>query len=248
MTIKKEHMNEIHIRYQYVEVDFIRTICKTLMNGGLILLLVFSLITNNFVISTKAGEYKEPTYEVGTFIETEKFDNYMLEYPIAGFCKIYDDYIEHRNEGEREQETEPIEQMDENKWRYIANDYEFSILCQIVEAEVTGMLEWLPYEEAKLCKMRVAQVILNRVEDDRFPDTIEDVVFQNAAFSPLLDGRYYEVTPCDMTREACAAVLLNETEDYVYGALYFSSNTNYCEYGYPIFTDPVNHTYFYPYQ
>jgi hypothetical protein len=34
-------------------------------------------------------------------------------------------------------------------------------------------------------------VVLNRVADDRFPDTISEVVFQEGQYSPTWDGAYY---------------------------------------------------------
>ena len=90
-------------------------------------------------------------------------------------------------------------------------------LLRIVEAEATG-------EDIK-GKMLVANVILNRVNDDEFPDSVEGVVFQRKGskyqFSPLADGRYYKVSITDETREAVERVLNGEDESQ--GALYFMS-------------------------
>jgi N-acetylmuramoyl-L-alanine amidase len=44
-------------------------------------------------------------------------------------------------------------------------------------------------------KAMVMAVVLNRVEDDRFPDSIEEVIFQDNQFSPVDDGRYDEAEP-----------------------------------------------------
>ena len=44
-------------------------------------------------------------------------------------------------------------------------------------------------------KAMVMAVILNRVNDDRFPDTIEGVIFQEHQFSPVKDGRYDKAEP-----------------------------------------------------
>lgn len=41
--------------------------------------------------------------------------------------------------------------------------------------------------------MLVMMVVLNRVEDTAFPDTIHDVIFQQGQFQPIADGRYWEV-------------------------------------------------------
>lgn len=92
---------------------------------------------------------------------------------------------------------------------------EYEILLRIVEAEATD-------EDVK-GKMLVANVVLNRVESDRFPNDIESVVFQKNGnkyqFSPLKDGRYYEVEITETTRLAVDRVLAGEDESM--GALFF---------------------------
>ena len=94
---------------------------------------------------------------------------------------------------------------------------EIEILQRIVEAEATG-------EDMK-GKILVANVIINRVNDSAFPDSVEDVVFQKTGgtyqFSPISDKRYYSVTVSDETKEAVQRVL--QGEDYSQGALYFSA-------------------------
>lgn len=92
---------------------------------------------------------------------------------------------------------------------------EYYTLLRIVEAEATG-------EDIK-GKMLIANVILNRVADERFPDTIEEVVWQeiggSAQFQPTVDGRINSVEITDATIEAVDRVLSGE--DYSQGALYF---------------------------
>ena len=94
---------------------------------------------------------------------------------------------------------------------------EIEILERIVEAEATG-------EDIK-GKILVANVIINRVNDSSFPDTVEEVVFQKTGgtyqFSPISDKRYYSVKISDETKEAVRRVL--HGEDYSQGALYFSA-------------------------
>ena len=74
-------------------------------------------------------------------------------------------------------------------------------------------------------KMLVAGVVLNRVESQKFPNTVKQVVFQQengvAQFSPIRDGRYYSVSVSDETIEAVTRVLYGE--DLSKGALYFAS-------------------------
>ena len=126
---------------------------------------------------------------------------------------------------------------------------EFKEFVRVVEAEVTGSNPFgVGYEEAFRSKLRVAQVILNRVESDHFPDTVHDVIFQKNAFTPLLDGRYYEVEISQVTIEACLAALLKTTPDLTKGCEFFSSGTKECLYGSYKFTDSVGHSFFKSYR
>lgn len=68
---------------------------------------------------------------------------------------------------------------------YITND-DIHLMAQIVYAESCAE----PYEG----KVAVASVILNRLKDVKFPNSIEGVVKQKAAFSCVKDGKI-NVTP-----------------------------------------------------
>lgn len=102
---------------------------------------------------------------------------------------------------------------------------EYDNLLRIVEAEAGG--------EDKTGKMLVANVVLNRVENAQFPDTINEVIFQSdngiTQFSPISDGRFYSVKVSKETIEAVNQVL--QGEDNSQGALYFvarkSANEEY---------------------
>lgn len=99
-----------------------------------------------------------------------------------------------------------------------ANDY--YTLLQIVEAEATG-------GDLK-SKILIADVVLNRVKDSRFPDTIYEVVWQRSGgspqFSPTADGRIYTVSITDETIEAVDRALAGE--DYSEGALFFVARSS----------------------
>ncbi len=96
-----------------------------------------------------------------------------------------------------------------------AEDYDN--LLRIVEAEAGG--------EDEVGKILVANVVLNRVECESFPDSVSDVIFQKsngvAQFSPVSDGRFYKVKISDATKQAVDKAL--EGEDYSQGALYFAA-------------------------
>ena len=74
------------------------------------------------------------------------------------------------------------------------------VLSHIISAEAGNCSEDM--------MLSVGSVVLNRVADDRFPDTIEEVVFQPGQYSPTWNGAYY----AEPTEEAVevAKTLLEE--------------------------------------
>ncbi len=92
-------------------------------------------------------------------------------------------------------------------------EYEYDILLHIVAAEAGG------------CDLKgqilVANVILNRVENEKFPNSIEGVVFQKNQFSPVLAGTLWDTEVTDSVREAVDRALSGE--DFSQGALFFSA-------------------------
>lgn len=72
----------------------------------------------------------------------------------------------------------------------------------------------------------VAEVIMNRVEDDRYPDTVCDVVFDKKAFSFTLDGKpdRLPVKDSDAKRKA-----LQIASDVLGGSRMGISSTHYHE-------------------
>ena len=92
---------------------------------------------------------------------------------------------------------------------------EIGMLERIVQAEAGG--------EDMVGKILIVNVILNRIADESFPDSVEDVIFQNKdgeyQFSPVDDKSYWSVKISDNTEEAVLRAL--DGEDYSKGALYF---------------------------
>ena len=109
------------------------------------------------------------------------------------------------------------------KTRLELNDNEYKVLLKIVEAEAGS--------EDLTGKMLVANVIMNRVNSDKFPNTVTEVVYQKhqgrAQFSPTVDGRIDTVNVSQETITAVERVL--NGEDSSNGALYFRSV--YCNSG-----------------
>ncbi|HAQ08766.1 MAG TPA: cell wall hydrolase [Bacillus bacterium] len=64
------------------------------------------------------------------------------------------------------------------------NEAEKKLLARLVHAEAEG--------EPFVGKVAVAEVVLNRVEHEKFPDTIEEVIYQKNAFEPVQNGSINE--------------------------------------------------------
>ena len=130
--------------------------------------------------------------------------------------------------GEENVETEiPADESEPAPTEVEAEDYkenneltikEYNVLLRIAEAEAGG--------EDIIGKMLVANVIMNRVNSSRFPDTVTEVVYQKnhngrAQFSPTVDGRMESVKVTLETEIAVLRALCGE--DSSNGALYFRS-------------------------
>jgi N-acetylmuramoyl-L-alanine amidase len=98
---------------------------------------------------------------------------------------------------------------------YILSEEDIDILCRIVEAEAGS--------EDEDGRLLVANVVLNRMQNENFPDTVKGVVFQSdngvVQFSPVANGRFFSVTISDETINAVQRALTGE--DISDGALYF---------------------------
>lgn len=100
---------------------------------------------------------------------------------------------------------------------YDLSQEDYEALLRIVQAEAGS--------EDEKGKMLVAGVVLNRVENSRFPNTVKEVVLQHVdgvyQFSPVANGTYYSVKISDETKSAVDKVLAGEDDSK--GALYFAS-------------------------
>ena len=96
-------------------------------------------------------------------------------------------------------------------------DQEYQVLLKIVEAEAGC--------EDTEGRMLVANVVMNRVRNGYFPNTVTEVVYQRqdgtAQFSPVSAGRIDTVNVSQGTIDAVARVM--NGEDISQGALFFRS-------------------------
>lgn len=111
---------------------------------------------------------------------------------------------------------EPQAHVEENNRRYAA---ELEVLAKCVEAEAGN--------QSIEVKRAVISVILNRVDDDDWPDTISEVIADPYEFATYWNGRMDEVTPATSTYEAIAC----EMETRSYPGLYYFDMDKYLQYG-----------------
>jgi len=88
---------------------------------------------------------------------------------------------------------------------------EISILARLIGSEATGE----PFEG----KVAVGAVVVNRILDPYFPNTIEEIIWQPRQFQVISDQRYFRVDPILEDFEAAKEALRGT--DPSYGALFF---------------------------
>lgn len=97
---------------------------------------------------------------------------------------------------------------------------DMELIAQLVEAEAGNQ----PFEG----KVLVAEVVLNRVASEHYPDTVEGVIFQDYQFSVIKDGGFdraawrmqesdYKAVEVAMTEHKNKDVLYFSAGDYVKG-------------------------------
>lgn len=143
------------------------------------------------------SSFKTRAANKNTLIKTPMVESYETEVP------VYTTYakIEHEVEESVEEIEEPeirivepeIYISEEPTEEEVEADIEEPVEEEIeVDPEELELLACVIYQEAGAdyccddCRRRVADVVLNRVGDDRFPDNIQDVLTQKRQY-----GRYY---------------------------------------------------------
>ena len=93
-------------------------------------------------------------------------------------------------------------------------------------AEESYLLARIAMAEAEGCNIQtktlIIMCVLNRVQSDEFPNTIEEVIFQENQFSPIDNGRWDRVEPNEDCYEA-VRIVMEAKYDYSGGATYFEN-------------------------
>lgn len=114
------------------------------------------------------------------------------------------------------------------------SDEEIYLIALVTLAEAEG--------ECEEGKRLVIDTILNRIDSEHFPNTVEEVIYQPYQFSSMWNDRYTRVTVtddiCDLVREEIYHRLNTEV-------IFFTAN-QYGKYGVPMFQ--VGNHYFSSYE
>lgn len=94
--------------------------------------------------------------------------------------------------------------------RGVSRNDNVELLARIINGEARG--------EPYIGQVAVGAVVLNRVKDSRFPNTIAGVIYQPGAFTAVTDGQM-SLAPTDEARRAAIDAL--NGWDPTYGAVYY---------------------------
>lgn len=105
---------------------------------------------------------------------------------------------------------ETMEVSEDTKMEEAISEQEMELLARAVYSEARGE----PFQG----QIAIAAVILNRVEHEEFPDSINDVIFEPWAFTAVHDGQFW-LTPDDTAYEAVEEAL--DGHDPSGGAIFY---------------------------
>ena len=181
-----------------------------------------------------------------------------LNNPFLGENIILDSFI--KEETTTESTIEQIDTMiveapieEDNSLFAQLTDEEWNILYRVAICEAGDWCETYTEcgncsrcEDAKEGQKNIVYVILNRLNNPRFPKTVKDIVFAKSQFSVVNSDRFYNVVISDY----CKANVQEAVKDYqigvsAQGALYFNSiSLDYWSWAEYLFTDAVGHYFF----
>lgn len=107
---------------------------------------------------------------------------------------------------------------------------ELDLFFRLVEAEAGN--------EDMTGKIAVANVVINRVKDTRFPDTVRDVIYQPYQFEPTINGHINKTAKAD-SKEAVLRALKGEQ---VVGSDTISFWATYLDSSHELWSLPITHT------
>ena len=109
----------------------------------------------------------------------------------------------------------------------VINGSEFDLLCRIVSAEAG------PSENCAEAQEMVAEVVLNRMENPKYPDNLTDVIYSDGQFEPVQNGMLDTAIVTDSVKNSVYTALkeIHHPKNMLYfrAYTYHDRLTNYME-------------------
>lgn len=138
---------------------------------------------------------------------------------IVGEDLYFDEFIEEETIELADIEESVIEQT------FVMSDDEIELLALVTMAEAEG--------ESEYGQRVVIDTILNRIDNERFDNSLYEVIYAPGQFSSVHNGRINRCYVNNDIRQLVIDELINRTNDEV---LYFTAG-HYSEYGTPLFCE-----------
>lgn len=223
--------------YSFIKKAISKKVYRTcaIITTGMVILAIVALSSNGFdgggknkismVQTTEASSEQEEEEE------TEADTEAKIQTEIADLNNI--EVQSHWQDKSDSNKEKLLSAKEKNRIASVTQNYvieettEISEMVRTVTEEEYDILLHIVAAEAGGCDLKgqilVANVIFNRVENEKFPNTIKEVVFQKNQFTPALNGTIWKARVSDLTVEAVNKALAGE--DYSEGALFFSARS-----------------------
>lgn len=144
----------------------------------------------------------------------------LMSNPIRVNALTYEEEMAMRTESKKQLmkiSTDSDEQIEEEIWLG-----ELELLANLVEAEAGN--------QDLRGKRLVADVVLNRVDSEEYPNTITEVIYQKNQFAVMSDGAF-EKSSWNVSEESFQAVWMEANGDRLDNSIYFFTAEKYGKYG-----------------
>jgi hypothetical protein len=206
---KKKTIEQEASRYIKAKLPYVKKGVVKVMSGAMV---VTTLVLGVEASTTKAAESDEEK----SLDEEEMHPNSVAEEVLSDISMRHEnasDVIIDLENLKGENETVIIPERSHEEINMVEAEFEW--LAKMIHCEAKG--------ESLEGQIAVGAVILNRVENDQFPNTIEEVILEKSSgtyqFSPAASGNIFSAKPDATSIEAAKRAL--EGEDPTDGSLYF---------------------------
>ena len=200
---KSQYIKQIHIQQRNLERITLKNLVWHIIIITTIMIITLCNMTKTVITETEKEDTSNKL--------SESYSNKTTESYVSNTV-TFEPQIK-----EEELSKAEVDQYPEFKYSKDWSSEEIYLLAKIAMAEAEGC--------NIQTKTLIIMCVLNRVWSDEFPDTIEEVIFQENQFSPIDNGRWDRVEPNEDCYEA-VKVVMEAKYDYSGGATYFESCSN----------------------